>query len=135
MIVTVDTNILVRAAAMDDQVQSPKAAKLLAESKSIIITLPTLCEFVWVMRRSYGQNHSEIASIIRRLLVANKVQTDRAAAEAGIQFLDMNGDFADGVIAHIGAKAGGKVFVSFDKKAVTLVEQAGHIAWDLKTDR
>jgi len=133
--VIADTNVLVRAAAMDDLVQSPKAAGLLAKSGTIIVTLPSLCEFVWVLRKHYAQKPDEIASMIRRLLAANKVQTDRAAVEAGLSFLEMNGDFADGVIAHIGARAGGDIFASFDKRAVKLVKQTGQKVWDLNADK
>ncbi len=131
MKVTADTNILVRAAAMDDPVQSPKAARLLTESTAIIVTLPSLCEFVWVMRRNYGQSREDIASMIRRLLTATKVQTDRAAVDAGIRFLEINGDFADGVIAHLGARFGGEIFASFDKRALKLVELTGQRVWDM----
>jgi predicted nucleic-acid-binding protein len=39
--------------------------------------------------------------------------------------LNASGDFADGVIAYEGNWLGGEVFVSFDKKAVKLLEAKG----------
>jgi predicted nucleic-acid-binding protein len=36
--------------------------------------------------------------------------------------LDAGGDFADGIIAYEGSWLGGEIFVSFDKKAVKLIE-------------
>jgi predicted nucleic-acid-binding protein len=49
-------------------------------------------------------------------------------AEAGLALLDAGGDFADGVIAHEGYWLGAETFVSFDKKAVKLVEASGGMA-------
>ncbi|MFV3126840.1 type II toxin-antitoxin system VapC family toxin [Niveispirillum sp. KHB5.9] len=131
MRITADTNVLVRAAAMDDPVQSETAIRLLSESELVVVTLPALCEFVWVLTSVYKQPATDIAPIIRRLLMADKVQTDRAAVEAGLAFLEAGGDFSDGVIAHVGATAGGEVFASFDKRAVKLVNRSGHQALDL----
>jgi predicted nucleic-acid-binding protein len=39
--------------------------------------------------------------------------------------LAVGGDFADGVIAYEGNWLGGETFVSFDKKAVTLLSELG----------
>jgi len=39
--------------------------------------------------------------------------------------LDAGGDFADGVVAFDGQWLGGETFVSFDKKAVKLLEGQG----------
>ena len=41
------------------------------------------------------------------------------------KILEAGGDFADGVIAFEGEWLGGDVFVSFDKKAVALLEKQG----------
>ena len=42
--------------------------------------------------------------------------------------LEANGDFADGVIAHEGIWLGGETFVSFDKRAVSLLTARGQPA-------
>jgi predicted nucleic-acid-binding protein len=42
-----------------------------------------------------------------------------------LAFLKAGGDFADGVIAHEGRWLGGETFVSFDKKAVSLLSGQG----------
>ena len=39
--------------------------------------------------------------------------------------LDAGGDFAEGVIGFVGQWLGGETFVSFDRKAVKLVEGQG----------
>ncbi len=53
---------------------------------------------------------------------------NRPAAEAGLAILDAGGDFADGVIAYEGVWLGGEVFVSFDKRAVKLLDTQGAAA-------
>ena len=125
MNVTVDTNVLVRAAVGDDQKQSKAAAKLLREATIVAVTLPCLCEFVWVLRSVYTFKTDAIATAIRALLTSNNVQVNRPAIEAGLHMLEAGGDFADGVIAHEGKWLGGGLYVSFDKKAVTLLAKQG----------
>ena len=43
----------------------------------------------------------------------------------GNVLLEAGGDFADGVIAYEGRWLGGEAFVSFDKKAVSLIAAQG----------
>jgi predicted nucleic-acid-binding protein len=50
---------------------------------------------------------------------------NRPAAEAGLAALEAGGDFADGVIAYEGKWLGADAFVTFDKKAVKLMEAQG----------
>jgi len=120
--ITADTNVLVRAAVGDDPVQSPAAAAALRAASLIAVTTPALCEFVWVLSRAYKRSAAEIAGAIRRLLATDNVAADRLAAEAGLAFLEANGDFADGVIAYEGAQLGADVFLSFDEDAVALAK-------------
>lgn len=129
--VTADTNILVRAAMMDDEVQSPRAARLLVDADIVVVTLVSLCEFAWVMRRVYKQGDGEMAAAIRRLIAVPKIRTDRPAVEAGLAVLEAGGDFADGVVAHCGAANGGDVFASFDRRALELVAKGGRAVLDL----
>jgi predicted nucleic-acid-binding protein len=53
------------------------------------------------------------------------VVVNRPAAEAGLALLNAGGDFADGVIAYEGSWLGADTFISFDKKAVKLIEAQG----------
>jgi predicted nucleic-acid-binding protein len=126
--ITVDTNVLVRAAVGDDVEQSDAATKLMARAKMVAIAVPSLCEFVWVLRSVYGFQSSDIAEAIRTLLAAENVETNRAAIDAGLTVLDAGGDFADGVIAYEGRWLGAEMFVSFDKKAVEMLTEQGMAA-------
>jgi predicted nucleic-acid-binding protein len=126
--VTADTNILVRAATQDDPKQGPIARKLVTRAELVAVPLSALCEFCWVLKVGYKLTPAEIANSVRLLLNAGNVVMDRGAAEAGLALLDAGGDFADGVIAHDGQWLGADVFMSFDKKAVKLLQATGHNA-------
>jgi predicted nucleic-acid-binding protein len=123
--ITADTNVLVRAAIMDDAAQSSLAVAALLEAEAVAVTLSSLCEFVWVLTRGYKRNASEVAAAVRKLVESATVLVDRPAVEAGLAVLEKGGDFADGVIAFEGRRMGGRVFTSFDKEAVDLVDATG----------
>ena len=128
MRITVDTNILVRAVMRDDVKQANAATKLLKEAEIIAIPLPCLCEFVWVLRRVYSLGRKDIHAALQALLDTGNVAVNRPAVDAGLAVLDAGGDFADGLIAFEGKWLGGETFVSFDKKAVALLEKQGQAA-------
>jgi predicted nucleic-acid-binding protein len=123
--VSVDTNVLVRAAVRDDPEQADVAIRIMARAEVVAIGLSCLCEFVWVLRRVYGYRAPRIAEALRLLLAAENVETNRQAAEAGLAMLDAGGDFADGVVAYEGNWLGAETFVSFDKKAVEMLTAQG----------
>jgi predicted nucleic-acid-binding protein len=125
MRLTVDTNILVRAAIGDDIGQAETACRLLKQAELIAVSLPCLCEFVWVLRRAYGLGHKDISLALQNLLNAANVAVNRPAADAGLAVLDAGGDFADGVIAFEGQWLGGQTFISFDRKAVDIINTHG----------
>jgi len=129
--ITVDTNILVRAVVRDDEKQAQTAATLLSSAEVIAVSLPCLCEFVWVLRRAYGFGQDDIAAALEALLDADNVAVNRPAADAGLAILKAGGDFADGLIAYEGAWLGGETFVSFDSKAVSLIAEQGQQARSL----
>jgi len=126
--ITVDTNVLVRAAVQDDESQSPLAATVLQQAELIAISLPVLCEFVWVLERGYKKPVADIASAIRQLMNTVNVVMNEPAVEAGLQVLNAGGDFADGVIAYEGEFLGADRLVSFDKKAVSVFQSLGRKA-------
>jgi predicted nucleic-acid-binding protein len=128
MKMTADTNVLVRALVEDDAQQSKAAQTALQEADIVALTLPALCELVWVLSQSYKLPASDIAEAIQHLINAENVVVDRPAVEIGLAQLRSGGDFADGVIAHEGRWLGAETFVSFDKKAVTLIEARGEAA-------
>ena len=128
MKISVDTNVLARAVLQDDAKQGRAASKLLKEASLIAVSLPCLCELVWILRRGAKLSKEDVAVTIRDLLDAGNVVMNRPAVEAGLAILEAGGDFADGIMAYEGLWLGGETFVSFDKQAVELVMQQGQTA-------
>ena len=125
MKITADTNVLVRALTEDHAEQSKAAQLALRKAELVALTTPTLCELVWVLSQGYKIPPAEIAEAIRRLMNGANAAVNRPAAEAGLALLDAGGYFADGVIAYEGSWLGAATFISFDKKAVKLLEAQG----------
>ena len=118
-------NVLVRAIVRDDPKQAIAAAKILRNASLIAISLPCLCEFVWVLRRVYRFDSEAISAAIRALLDTRNAVMNRPAVEAGLALLEAGGDFADGAMAYEGTWLGGENFVSFDRQAVERLAEQG----------
>lgn len=128
MKVTVDTNVLLRAFLRDDAAQARTASRVLRDADLIAVSLSSLCELVWVLRRLYRLQREEIADLLEALLNTENVVINRAAASAGLIAYRAGGDFADGVIAWDGEWLGGESFISFDRKAVAVLKKQGMAA-------
>lgn len=128
MKIIADTNMLLRAVVADDEAQSSLAIEALESAEMVAVSVQSLCEFVWVLDRRYGVSRADISHAIRRLMETRNVVGNRPATEAGLSLLEAGGDFADGVIAYEGAWLGAETFVSFDKKAVCLLNRQGRRA-------
>jgi predicted nucleic-acid-binding protein len=128
MKISVDTNVLARAVLNDDPAQTRAARKLLKEASLIAVPMPCLCELVWVLRRGAKLSNDDVATAVRSLMNVGNVVVNRPAVELGLVVLEAGGDFADGAIAYEGAFLGGETFVSFDKKAVTVLSGQGQAA-------
>lgn len=121
MKITPDTNVLVRVLTRDERRQARIAEAALVRAETVALTLPTLCELVWVLSRLYRLPAANIATAIRVMIGGAGVVIDGPAVDAGLEALDAGGDFADAVIAYEGRRLGGELFVSFDKEAVALL--------------
>jgi predicted nucleic-acid-binding protein len=128
MMITADTNVLVRAIVADDEAQSSVATAMLESADLIAVSLQSLCEFAGVLVRYYQIPRADIAEAIRRLVETRNVVVNRPAVAAGRSVFEAGGNFADGVIAYDGEWMGGETFVSFDRKAVSLIAKQGHQA-------
>lgn len=128
MKVSLDTNVLLRLIVGDDEAQQQTAIETLEGAELVAISVHALCEFAWVLDRRYGAQRADISAAIRRVLDMRNVVANRPTIEAGLSVLDAGGDFADGVIAFDGQWLGAETFLSFDKKAVKLLEGQGTAA-------
>ncbi|WP_375647808.1 MULTISPECIES: type II toxin-antitoxin system VapC family toxin [unclassified Bartonella] len=125
MKISVDTNVLARAVLQDDKKQGEVASKILREASLIAISLPCLCELVWILRRGARLSKEDVAGMLRDLLATSNIVMNRPAVEVGLAILEAGGDFADGIIAYEGNWLGGEIFVSFDKLAIDLLKKNG----------
>jgi len=128
MKITPDTNVLVRALVNEDERQSKAAQTALADAAEIALPIAVLCELVWVLSQGYKISALEIADKIRAMANSSNVLMNRPAVELGLAMLEAGGDFADGAIAYEGNWLGAEAFVSFDRKAVRLLDGKGRIA-------
>ena len=120
-----DTNVLVRIVLQDDPTQMAAANQLLRKASLIAISLPCLCEMVWILRSGAKLPNTRIIEILENILAVNKIELDRAAVLEGLKLLKMGGDFADAIMEYEGALLGGDTFYSFDKKAIRLLQEQG----------
>ena len=125
MKISVDTNVLVRIALQDEPNQVAVATDLFRQASLIVISLPCLCEMVWVLKQGFKLSNEDIIFSLEKLLNIQKVKLNRSAVLQGLKLLKMGGDFADGVMEYEGSVLGGEVFCSFDKKAVKLLKEQG----------
>jgi predicted nucleic-acid-binding protein len=72
--------------------------------------------------RSYDIEAVDMSKALKALISATHAKVNRPAVEAGISQLEVGEDFVDAVIAYEGKWIGGETFVSFDKKAISLLK-------------
>ena len=125
MRITADTNVLVRLIVRDDLAQAETALTILESADAVVLPLPCLCEFAWVLERTYGLSKAQISASIQKITQRGNVEADTRTVGAGLGVLDAGGDFSDGIIAAAGVSMGADTFVSFDRKAVARVKAVG----------
>ena len=125
MRITIDTNPLVRFIVRDDEAQGRAAERAIRGATSVAVSLPCLCELLWVLRSVYRFSRADSIGTIEAMLEVSNMVLDRPAVGAGLEMLRSGGDFADGVIAYEGRRLGHETFASFDKKAVARLKAQG----------
>jgi predicted nucleic-acid-binding protein len=127
MNIVTDTNVLLRYTVGDDAAQAETAKNLLHAAQKIVIPTHVFCEYVWTLRSGYRQSDAVIALAIQAIVKTNRVVVNDEEVQAGLEMMAAGGDFADGVNAYAGFRMAGSaaVFVSFDRKAVRLLNERG----------
>lgn len=118
-----DTNVVVRFLAQDDEIQSPIASRFisrLSREQPGFISTVVLAEITWVLSRAYKASRSDIAKAVEGLLRSAELVVENAEA-AYRALADYQGstsaEFADALIVRIAALAGAGETVSFDQHA------------------
>jgi len=131
-----ETNILVRYLAQDDEKQSAIVTKLIegnldkSTDKSLdknndkegyyFINHIVLCELVWVLQCAYKVQKKQIVEIIEQLLQTSQFtcQSPDIIWKALKNYKNGTADFADYMTSAININQGCKYTLSFDKKAL-----------------
>jgi predicted nucleic-acid-binding protein len=117
----IDSSVLVRYFAMDDAKQSPVAARLidsLTPEEPGFVSVVTLVETLWVLRRSYRTSAESLVEIARGLTQSETIEVQHAdAVRRAIAAAPTGYDLPDALIAILGVQAGCSKTVTFDRNA------------------
>ena len=122
----IDSNVLVRYVVQDDPVQSPKAAQLiesiLTEENPGFVSIVTLVETVWVLKRPLRLTDAKIAGVLRVILRIESlvVEHEREVFAAMILLAEGRSSFSDALIGKLASRAGCTHTLTFDKRASRL---------------
>ncbi len=115
-----DTNVVIRYLVQDDPDQSATASALideLTEAEPAYLSLVTVIEIYWVLRRAYRVASGRCAELLSGLLDARELRVDRDSIVRAVLVASSEGtDFADAVIAELGRSAGCIYTVTFDQR-------------------
>jgi predicted nucleic-acid-binding protein len=116
-----DTNILVRYLAADDEKQLAAADRLMAQCRrrqeQLFVPVLVVCETVWVLESRYEQTKTAIVAALEQVLSTSLfvVEEEELIRESLDAYSRGKGDFADYVISGTSARNGCRDTVSFDR--------------------
>jgi len=122
-LIGLDTNVIVRFLAQDDEVQSRLATRLFARltrEEPGFVSLVVLAEVSWVLARAYKASRAELADAIEGLLRSAEIRIENAEAAwraLGAYQASKSAEFADALIAEIAALAGVTRTMTFGRGA------------------
>jgi predicted nucleic-acid-binding protein len=123
-VIGLDTNVLVRYIAQDDPEQAAYATRSiesLTEDDPGYVSLVTLVEVYWVLRRSYGLVRRDAGRVIARLLDARELSlAEPQVVRRAMAGMKDDVDFPDALIGELGRAVGCSHTVTFDKRAARL---------------
>jgi predicted nucleic-acid-binding protein len=121
-VIGLDTNILVRFFAQDDQLQSPIADQIMSSltlANPGWVGIATILELVWVLGCKNRFDRKTITKTLDQLLSSKEivVEQDESVQDAFRLFRKGNTDFANCLIASSARAAGCSRVVTFDRTA------------------
>jgi len=120
-VIGLDTNVVVRYLVQDEPDQSSMASTVidaLTENDPGFLSLVTVVELHWVLRRAYKISTARSAELVEGLLNARELRVDQdSIVRAALTASRKGPDFADAVIAELGRAAGCEHTVTFDQRA------------------
>lgn len=116
-----DTNVVVRYLVQDEPDQSATASRVieaLTEQDPGFLSLVTVVELYWVLRRVYKISTTRCAELVEGLLDARELRVGQDSIVRAALTASRGGlNFADAVIAELGRVAGCEHTVTFDQRA------------------
>jgi predicted nucleic-acid-binding protein len=118
----IDTNVLVRFFTEDDPDQARRAEaflQTLSTEAPGFISLVSLAELVWVLRRRYGWRKTQLTGCLTQMLDSPEfvLEGQTAVVRALHRFARPRADFADCLIERSGHAAGCAETVTLDTEA------------------
>ena len=123
--IALDTNVLVRFLAQDDDAQFQVAADLIegcTTDAAGYICREVMIELVWVLERSYKYSREEIAEALLSIVTASQLSVENAQEIASVVNLyrEEGYDFADLMIRQAAQRAENRILKTFDQKLAKL---------------
>lgn len=118
-----DTNVVVRFLAQDDEAQSLIATRFmsrLTREQPGFVSAVVLAEITWVLSRAYKASRENIAAAVEGLLRSAELVIENAPAAHRALALyrhAQSAEYADALIAETAALAGASETVTFDTRA------------------
>ena len=115
--IAVDTNIIIRFLARDNEQQYQKAYQIFTGSEKIFISTTVILETDWVLRFSYRFSTDRIIYAISGLLGLENISVEnKGEIFISLQWYEQGLDFADAL--HLACSRCANKFASFDKKLI-----------------
>lgn len=116
-----DTNVIVRYLVQDDHEQSAVATELIegfTETNPGYLSLVTMVEVSWVLRRAYRVDAARCAELLEGLVEARELRIGHdGVVRAALSAHQQGVEFADAVIVELGREAGCEHTVTLDRRA------------------
>jgi len=123
--IALDTNVLVRFLAQDDDAQFQVAAGLIegcTRDAPGYVCREVMIELVWVLERAYKYSREEIAEALLSIVTASQLSVENAQDIASVVNLYRKEgyDFADLMIRQAAQRTENRVLKTFDQKLARL---------------
>ncbi len=119
----IDTNILVRYIAQDDELQSGIATEFIenycSNGNKIFVNHLVICELVWVLKKCYKLSKPKTIDVIQHILQTSQFSIENAQViwQALTDYKKYSADFADYVVGRTNTFNNCDETITFDKKA------------------
>jgi len=116
----VDTNVLVRLFAGDDEAQTAAAVRFIdTANEPVFVNVAVVLEMLWTLRRAYRFDEDRLVIILRKLtehpaIICSHKDLMRDTAQ---RTKEEGGDVADNLIALMNQAAGCSTTYTFDRDA------------------